>query len=121
MTHSRRKGRRYELDVIAHLDAAGLEPVDRNRSGFDGDDLWLPSLGVSVECKNRRAMALAEWADQARQQADGGRWVVVHKRVGVADVGAHYLTTTVDEWIAQMNAQYEHGYRQCVTDHNGDV
>lgn len=101
--HSRRKGRRFELDVHKHLEAAvGDRWQQINRNGYDGADGILETadgLELSVECKNHKTMALAAWVDQAAAQSEGRPAVVIHKRAGRTDVAEHYATMTVADLI----------------------
>lgn len=101
MVHSRNKGRNYERAVYNHLvSQCGERHVEqRNRSGHDGDDLGLGNL-FSLECKNQAQMNLAGWVDQAvAQRPEDEIAVVVHKRKGRTDVGEHYVTMRVCDFI----------------------
>lgn len=75
------------------------------------DDLVDVAHGISIECKNQRAMALAAWVDQAAEQAGrrGGLVpVVVHKRAGTTDPGRWYVTLEL-RWFAVLVAQLKRG------------
>lgn len=60
---------------------------------------------VVVECKDVARLALAEWVAEAeteRGNDDALVGLVIHKRRGVADPGAQYVTMTVDDLVALL-------------------
>lgn len=103
---SRRKGHDYERDVVAWLRLHGWPLVERRLSGAcddRGDVTGWP--GVVIDTKNRKTIDLAGWVDQLGLEmtactADTG--VIVAKRRGIVDVGAHYAIQTVAGWAALM-------------------
>lgn len=98
MTHSRRKGSKYEREVDQHLDSVlGARWHRKNRDGFDGEDGEIDGR-ISVEIKNHKAMDLAGWVDQAKADAGNRMAVVVHKRRGKGQVVDHYVTLTVEDF-----------------------
>ena len=93
---SRRKGRRWENEVVDYLNAHGFPSAERNEyiNAQAGDILGIP--GWSLECKNGARLELAGWVDQARIQAvtAGSPWyAVIAKRKGAPDPGAAYVVT----------------------------
>jgi len=60
--------------------------------------------GWAIECKNRKRMALAEWVDEARLEAENAGadfCAVVHKRRGKGKAADQYVTMTLDT-LARM-------------------
>jgi hypothetical protein len=92
---ARRKGNAAELAVVAALRRAGWRAITSRaaRSGTQqGADL-ITDLPFVVEVKDQKEMRLAEWLEQAREQAgldDVG--IVVHKRRGMARAEDWYVT-----------------------------
>lgn len=102
---ARDKGARYERAVRAYLELAGLDVINSNRSGYDGDDIRLGEYpGLSIEVKDHKTMALSAWLQQAREQAgDSGHPIVIHKKKGVSDVGGHYVTMNVETLLTILS------------------
>ena len=118
MTHARRKGQVYERDVFHFLQAwPELDYTPENRSGYDGEDgrMHLPYTEVSIEAKNQKAMELAEWIDQAREQASGDPAIVIHKRRGRSSVAEHYATMSVSDLVTLLLRA--HGQYRPAQDH----
>ena len=102
---SRRKGATYELEVRKQLEAVGVPVVNRNRPGYDGDDLRISDPDVlSIELKNQASMTLSAWVDQAVEQAEDGAKipVVIHKRKGKTNVLEHYAMMRVQDLMAML-------------------
>ena len=76
----------------------------------DVGDLANVRLGkhkIAVELKNVKAMSLATWLKEAREEAenlDAIAGIVVHKRVKHGHAGAQYVTMTVDDLINIIHA-----------------
>jgi hypothetical protein len=107
MSHNNRsgeKGTAAETVVMAFLRDNGYPTAERRRlAGRNdrGDVAGIP--GLVIEIKNRQEMALAEWVDEAREEAlrNGGSGefdsgVVWHKRRGKSSPGDWYVT--MDGW-----------------------
>jgi len=112
------KGDRAERDVVASLDARGIEAVtSRNMRGGKpaGEDIIAHDMPVAIEVKDgtgtrtkRKACGckpvardrLGSWIDQARRQAAPGRpGAVVHKRRGRADAAEWFVTMQWGDFI----------------------
>jgi hypothetical protein len=108
---ARAAGLRFERDVEVWI-AEHLQPgtwTRTNRSGFNGADFRIEGGGVSfsVETKRQREMRLGSWVDQARADAEPDDLaLVVHKRRGVADTGASFVTLTLAD-LARLVAHLE--------------
>lgn len=69
MSVSRRKGTAFEIDVVRYLCDQG-HPVERRalQGRLDkGDIAGLP--GWTLECKNEKTISLAQYVEEARQEA----------------------------------------------------
>lgn len=92
------KGSRAERLVADYLIANGIA-CERIPAGATEDrgDLWVPlSHFPTIDVKNHKSMALAEWVDRAVEQAAfAGRCagVVWHKRARKTAPGDWYVTT----------------------------
>lgn len=101
---NRINGRDYERKVYNHLAAFfsyQWEVLQRNRSGYEGDDLLLKRgvHEISIDCKNVKKITLSEWVQQAKGQAGGIKpCAIIHRRRGKGDVSEHYVTMTVDDF-----------------------
>lgn len=95
------KGSRFEHDVVDYLRAHGYTRADRTLAGQRDDMGDISNVPLIIQCKNQREFRLAEWVDQAEQQAlNAGetRFVVVLKRPRVADVARAYAVMPF--WLA---------------------
>ena len=102
---NRREGRDYEAQVGRYFDDRGLEFVNRNRSGYDGDDWTLDGhRWLSGETKKRRQDSLGAWLDQAKANAGGRLPVVVHKRWGKGDPGEAFVTMSLADFCTIIGA-----------------
>jgi len=71
---------------------------ERNRSGFDGDDLHVGDF--SLEIKNCAKMDLAGWLKQAEENCPEFMLpVVLHKKKGTTNILEHYVTMSVDVFL----------------------
>jgi hypothetical protein len=81
---SKRKGSAWEVRVRDFLRTHGFPLAERlpSEGAKDrGDISGVP--GWTIECKNHRALALAEWCDEAEKEAIAAgvyRWAVVFPR-----------------------------------------
>lgn len=96
------KGRQFQAAVRRAWDEAICVTVAPQQEA-GADDLIDATHGLSIECKNQKAMCLAAWVDQAAAQAErrGLIPVVVHKRVGTTDAGRWYVTLEL-RWFAAL-------------------
>lgn len=118
MTRSRRSakdaGTRHETSVAAYLREHVDERIERRaKTGAKdrGDLAGLRTLGgkrIVVECKNVARIDLAGWAREAEAERgnDGAiAALVVHKRHGVADPGAQWVTCTLRDLAALITGE----------------
>ena len=100
---SKNKGSEYERNTVALLVAHGWVNAERTRAGWQDDRGDIDGVpGVTFECKNQQKMELAQWVDELRVEMVHGRnevGAVIHKRRGIADVGAHYATMPVSVFL----------------------
>ena len=110
MAHpSKRKGDRFELDVVDALRRAGIEGAERalgaGRRDDRGDIFGIP--GMVLQAKNVARMDLPGWMRDAARQAGNDRtdlYAVVHKRHGVADAAQAWVTMPLHvfaRWVQQ--------------------
>jgi hypothetical protein len=92
----RRKGSRFENDVVNYLRAAGYPQAARCLAGATDDRGDVSGVGNAIiECKNCQKMQLGPWMDEAKSEALNAalpRYIVVHKRRGVSDPGESFAT-----------------------------
>jgi hypothetical protein len=110
MTQPKQKGTAAETAVLRFLsgwwpNVTRLAPAGAADCGdLDG----VPELCVQV--KNHRQMRLADWVDQASEQAERARKpyaVVIHKRVRKGDPAEWYATLTLRDF-AECYAERQH-------------
>jgi hypothetical protein len=103
---NRRDGRDYEASVGRYLTGRGFGFINRNRSGYTGDDWTLKGYPwLSGETKRRREESLGAWLDQATDNAGAGRIpVVVHKRWGKADPAEAFVTLSLADFCTILEA-----------------
>ena len=108
---ARAAGTRFERAVADYLAAHIDDRIDRraktgNKDRGDIGGVRTPHGGrVVVECKDVARTALAEWvgeADIERGNDDSLVGVVIHKRRGVTDPAAQYVTCTVADLVALL-------------------
>lgn len=107
-------GTRHETAVAAYLATHVDDRIERRaRTGAkDRGDLSgvrAPGGGrIVVECKNTARIDLAGWARETeteRGNDDALVGVVVHKRHGVSDPGAQWVTCTLRDFVALITGQ----------------
>lgn len=93
---SKMKGSAFEREIVQYLQQRGWTGAERTRAGWVDDRGDIDGVvGVTWECKNRRALELAEWVDElVVEMANGGTkaGAVVHKRKGVTNAERYYCT-----------------------------
>lgn len=108
---SKAKGSAFEREIVLHLRQRGWVNAERTRAGWVDDRGDIDGVvGVTFECKNRRAMELAEWVDELvveMQHANNHVGAVVHKRKGVTDAGQYYASMPFDVFLTLLR---EAGY-----------
>lgn len=98
---SRTKGAVFERRVRNWLEERGYEVINPARTGFDGGDAVLPEYSISLECKNHQEQRMHSWQEQAAEQAERegmASYAVVHKRRGHDNIGAQWVTMTLDQF-----------------------
>ena len=107
-------GSRFERQIAdalaAALDDDRIDRRARNGAKDRGDiaGIRLHGQRVVLECKNTATMRLPEWTREARIEAgndDALCGLVIHKRRGVADPMAQWVTCTVAELVAVLTGQ----------------
>lgn len=107
-------GSRFERQIADALAAAlGDDRIDRRaRNGAKdrGDiaGIRLHGQRVVLECKDVSTLRLPEWTREARIEAgndDALVGLVVHKRRGVSDPMAQWVTCTVADLVAILTGQ----------------
>lgn len=112
--YSKQKGRDGENAVVDTLCEAfpHLEFIERKRltgSQDQGDITGIP--GVTIEVKNHKSMALAEWVDQAeaeKRNAGTEVGVVWHKRPRKTDPLDWYVTMSGAQWVSILGTLLTH-------------
>ena len=93
---SKIKGSSFEREIVTYLREQGWDGAERTRAGWVDDRGDIDGvIGVTFECKSRKAMALAEWIDELvieMQHANNEVGAVVHKRRGITDAGNYYAS-----------------------------
>lgn len=101
VSRQRQKGTRFETAVKEVFHETGIFP-DCERTGSRAYELGdLVNTGIwTVECKNQKAMKLAEWLSQAEAAAErtGLLPVVIHKRRG-KNASQAYVTMDLTTFI----------------------
>lgn len=114
-THAsaRKAGSTFERQIADHLAEMVDDRIDRavKRGTKDiGDIAGLRFLGhkVAVEVKNTAKVELSKWASEVeveRQNLGALAGIIIHKRHGKAAPGEQWVTMTVDNLVALMNAR----------------
>jgi Holliday junction resolvase len=90
----RRKGSAFECQVVSYLRGAGFPQAAKTLAGASADRGDIQGVpGVVLECKAHKALDLAGWLTEARQEAENAaltRFAVIAKRRGIADVAESY-------------------------------
>ncbi|WP_067891271.1 hypothetical protein [Nocardia vaccinii] len=118
MTRSRASaktaGTRHESSIAAYLAEHVDDRIERRaktgaKDRGDLSGLRAPGGGrIVVEAKNVTRTALAEWAAEAeaeRGNDDALAGVVIHKRHGVGDPGAQWVTCTLADLVAILTGR----------------
>ena len=97
-----KKGPLAEKQVVEFLRAAGFPAAERRVQGGARDRGDVAGItAVVIEVKNQAKLTLAEWLDEANEEADNGGdeiGLVWHKRRGKGSPGDWYVT--MDGWTA---------------------
>ena len=105
------KGSSFEREIVAYLRTEGWTGAERTRAGWIDDRGDIDGVvGVTLECKNRRSMELAEWIDELVVEmghASNHVGAVVHKRRGVTDPGQYYASMPFSVFVRLLQ---EAGY-----------
>lgn len=108
MSWQRKKGTKFETEVVEFLRAHGFPYAERRamRGTKDaGDVAGIP--GIAIEVKNHREMSLGEWMTEAQKEAINAgcyRHVVWHKRRGK---GVRDSFVTMPAWLfAELLAEH---------------
>ncbi len=107
---SRRKGHRYELDVVHYLREHGYPEArtTRNELGHGGThqpgDVRVEGpVCVSIECKNVTETSWPAWLRQAARQAGTDVPVVVRKTEGSTDVGNDICILPLEDYVDRLD------------------
>jgi hypothetical protein len=107
---SRRKGHRYELDVVAYMRDHGYPEARTTRSYVGHSGTLQPGdvriegpVCVSIECKNVADTAWPAWLRQAERQAGTDVPVVVRKTEGSTDVGSDICILPLDDYLERLD------------------
>lgn len=91
-----KKGPKFEKDVVEYLQRHGFPYAERRVQGGKNDRGDVGGIpGVVLELKNQNRLSLAEWVDEAEQEAINAGvtlYATVHKRRGKGDAGDAYVT-----------------------------
>lgn len=110
MSKSKRKGTAGETAVVTALQEEGYPHVERRALAGVNDKGDVAGLPVVVEVKNHKAMALAEWVDEANVEAENAGvevGVVWHKRVGRGDPRRWYVSMDGERFLKLLRAYTE--------------
>ena len=104
MSASKAKGTRWESEIVAYLNGAGLRVERRTLSGVSdkGDVAGLPLV---IEAKNCRTTELAAWVDEATVEARNAgvaAGVVGHHRRGKASPGDGFVTMRGEDFVTML-------------------
>lgn len=107
----KQKGSAFEREIVQLLHTWGWTGAERTRAGWVDDRGDIDGvIGVTFECKNRRAMELAEWIDELiveMQHANNHVGAVIHKRKGITDANQYYASMPVKTFLTLLR---EAGY-----------
>ena len=103
---SRRKGQKAEQAVARWLRSLGWQArTSRSVQGLQGGADLITDCPLSIEVKDHATMKLAEWVDQAVEQArPGAPGVVLHKRRGKGSPADWYATMRAGDLLALLEA-----------------
>ena len=110
-TPSKNKGSGFEREIVQYLREQGWTGAERTRAGWQDDRGDIDGvIGVTLECKNQKAMTLAGWIDELiveMANANNTMGAVVHKRKGVTDAGNYYASLPLKTFVQLLK---EAGY-----------
>lgn len=102
MTAQKRKGTRWESDVVAHLKTLGIRAYRPAQTGFKdvGDVHGVSPFVIQAKDWADVTSALREGVDGARVQAEnaGERYGVAVVKRARKPVGSAYVVMTLDDW-----------------------
>ena len=110
--HARIKGRDFQTLMRKWFEPRSRWEVRAHAlSGMQVDDLYLildEKLPLSIECKNHVAMKLAEWWDQAEEQATDriAYPILIHKRARHTGPGDQWVTMNVRTFTKIMEHRH---------------
>jgi hypothetical protein len=100
---SKIKGSSFEREIVTYLRASGYPGAERTRAGWVDDRGDIDGVvGVTFECKNRKAMDLSGWVNELiveMQHANNSVGAVIHKRRGITDAGSYYATLPLSVFV----------------------
>ena len=106
---SRRKGHRYELDVVHYLQRSGYPEAATTRAALGHSGTVQPGdvvgpVGLAIECKSVAETSWPAWLRQAERQAGETLVpVVVRKTDGSRDVGEDVCILPYDDWLVRLD------------------
>ena len=106
----KRKGVAFESLIRDYLRAHGHD-VARTIAGAENDEGDLHGLrirgnAIAIECKNHQKMALAQWVEEAKREAENAHaalGIVVHKRRGKGAAGEQYVTLRLEDLMTLLD------------------
>lgn len=113
-TSAKKAGTRHETSIATYLARHLDDRIERRaktgaKDRGDLSGVRAPGGGrVVVEAKNVTRINLAGWAAEAeaeRGNDDALAAVIVHKRHGVGDPGAQWVTCTLADFVALLTGQ----------------
>lgn len=101
MTHSRKKGVRFEHEVAQAFKHAGFHVRGLEAGGdhlcvqLPGEEVVTYPATLHVECKRHERLKLPEWLRQTERDADGLAWLLVFRQ----NRGVAYVVQPLTQYL----------------------
>jgi len=96
--NSRAKGSAAEREVVAILQEHGY---DVHRTPLSGALEWMPGditgMPYCIEVKRCEQVRLSDWIKQAKEQANGKPWLLIHRR----SRQEWLVTMSLEQWLRE--------------------
>jgi Holliday junction resolvase len=96
--NSRAKGSAAEREIVAILKERGY---DVHRTPLSGALEWMPGditgLPYCIEVKRCEQVRLGDWVKQAKEQAKGGAWLLIHRK----SYQEWMVTMPFEQWLRE--------------------